>query len=134
MWIIKIKELIMTDLKYFILGVLYKSRPRQESKINLINLKFDTPTATGYAIDELIEAKFIKPVLGTDKVELTPSGANAYEEANEERKNQAKQERQQRFENKVSIATVLVPLVTFILGIIVESQVNIVDWILALFT
>ena len=123
----------MTDLKYSILGVLYSNEPRQESKVNLINLHFDTPASTDYAINELIEAKYIKPILGSDKVELTPSGANAYEEANEVRRAHAEQKKQQRFENKISVASVLVPLVTFFLGIIVEFQVNLVDWLVAFF-
>ena len=124
----------MTDLKYSILGVIYSSRPRQESKINLINRHFDTPESTDYAIKELIEAKFIMPILGSDKVELTPLGATAYEQANEERKSQAEQKRQQRFDNKISVASVLVPLVTFFFGIIVEFKIKIVDWLIALFT
>ena len=124
----------MTDLKFSILGVLYSNNPRQESKVNLIKLKIDTPISTSHAIDELIEAKLIKPLLGSDKVELTPLGANTYEQAYEDRKSQAEQKRQQSFDNKISVATVLVPLVTFILGIIVEFQVNIVTWLLSLFT
>lgn len=123
----------MTDLKYSILGILYSKIPRQESKINLINLNLGTPSATNYAINELIADKLVKPILGTEKIELTSLGATTYENANEERKKQAEKKEQQRFENKISVATVLVPLITFILGIVVESQVNIVDWLLALF-
>ena len=122
----------MTDLKYSILGVLYSNEPRQESKSNLISRNFDTPAATSHAIDELIEANLIKPVLGCDKVELTPLGSTAYEQASEDRKKQAKQEIQQRFDNKISVASVLVPLITFFLGIVVEFKVNIIDWLLAL--
>ena len=123
----------MTDLKYSILGVLYSNEPRQESKTNLLNLNFDTPTSTHHAINELLADGFVKPVLGTDRIALTNLGINAYEDANEHRKKQAKEEKQQRFENKVSVASVLVPLITFFLGIIVEFQVNIVDWFLSLF-
>lgn len=123
----------MTDLKYSILGVLYSNQPRRESRANLIKCHFDTPVATGYAINELIEAKLVVPVLGSDKVELTPLGANAYEQANEERRNQTDQKKQQRFDNKISVASVLVPLITFFLGIIVEFQANIVEWLLAIF-
>ena len=123
----------MTDLKYSILGVLYSKESRQESKINLINLNFDTPTSTQHAINELLSEQLIKPIIGTDKVLLTHLGATAYENANEYRKKQAKHEKQQRFENKISIASVLIPLITFLLGIIVEFQVNIVDWFLSFF-
>ena len=58
---------------------------------------------------------------------------DAYKAAEEERKKQAEQKRQQRFDNKISVASLLIPLVTFFLGIIVEFQANIVNWILALF-
>ena len=123
----------MTDLKYSILGVLYSNQYRQESTSNLINRHFDTPTATSHAIKELVVTGFITPILGSDKIELTPSGANAYEQANEDRKSQAEQKKQQRFDNKISVALVLVPLITFFLGIIVEAKVNVIDWLLALF-
>jgi hypothetical protein len=123
----------MTDLKYSILGVLYSREPRQESTSNLIKLHFDTPAATDHAIEELIAANFIKPLLGSDKVEITPSGANAYEEASDVRQSQSEQKIQQRFDNKISVATVLVPLITFFLGIIVESQADIVGWLLSFF-
>ena len=123
----------MTDLKYSILGVLYSSQYRQESKINLINLNFDTPISTSHALDDLVESKFIKPILGTDKFKLTSSGATAYEQAKHDRKKQAENKRQQRFQNKVSVASVLVPLITFFIGIIVEFQINIVDLLLSLF-
>lgn len=124
----------MTDLKYSILGVLYSNEPRQESQTNLIKRHFDTPASTSHAIDELIEAKLIKPILGSDKVELTPSGANVYESAQEVRYQQAEDKKQQRFNNKISVASVLVSTITFILGLVVESYAHIVDWFIALFT
>ena len=123
----------MTDLKYSILGVLYSKQPRRESILNLVRCKFDTPVATDYAIKELIAAKFINPVLGTYDVELTPTGATAYEQAVEERQRQAENKRQQRFNNKISVASVLIPLITFFLGILVESQANIVGWVISIF-
>lgn len=123
----------MTDLKYSILGVLYYKQPRQDSRINLINRKFANPSETNYAINELVRDKLLAQIVGSDKIELLPSGATAYEEAKEKRHNQAEQKRQQRFDNKVSIANVLVPLITFFVGIFVESQVDIVGWFLSLF-
>ena len=123
----------MTDLKYSILGVLYSNESRQESKTTIFNLNFDTPISTCYAINELLADGFVKPVLGTDRIALTHLGATAYEQAKDDRKHQAEQKRQQRFENKISVASVLVPLITFFLGIFVEFQVNIVDWFLSLF-
>lgn len=123
----------MTDLKYSILGVFYNSPSRQESKANILNLNLAPATATSNAIADLIADRLIKHYLGVDKLELTALGVAAYEQANEERSRQAEQKRQQRFDNKISVASVLVPLITFFLGIIIESRVNVVDWFLSLF-
>lgn len=50
-----------------------------------------------------------------------------------EAEEQAKQERQQRFDNKIAVANILVPLITFVLGILVEHYAGILSWILSLF-
>lgn len=41
--------------------------------------------------------------------------------------------RQQRFDNKIAIASVLIPLITFILGLFVEHWAGIAQWFLSLF-
>ena len=123
----------MTDLKYSILEILYHRIPRQETIVNLVNIEPYNPSATRYAIIELIEDNLIKNLPVSDIVELTPLGATAYENAVEERKHQSEQKRQQRFDNKISVASVLVPLITFIFGIIVESQFNIVGFVISFF-
>ena len=48
-------------------------------------------------------------------------------------KQNAKNERQQRFENKISILSILIPLITFILGILVEHWIGFVDFFVSLF-
>lgn len=45
----------------------------------------------------------------------------------------AEHKRQQRFQNKISVASVLVPFITFILGVIAEHFGNIVDFLFGLF-
>ena len=50
----------------------------------------------------------------------------------EKHKNQAKEERQQRFQNKVSVASVLIPLVTFIFGLIVEHRAGLIEFLASL--
>ena len=64
---------------------------------------------------------------------ITPLGLAALERFEHCREKDAKQERQQRFQNKISIASVLVPLVTFFLGILVEHFAGIVAFVLSLF-
>ncbi|MCD8384633.1 MAG: hypothetical protein LUC39_06700 [Clostridiales bacterium] len=64
---------------------------------------------------------------------LTPKGEDAlaaFEQVHQE-KTEAK--RQQRFENQVSVASVLVPLITFVLGLIVEHMAGIVGWVISFF-
>ena len=45
----------------------------------------------------------------------------------------AEDKAQQRFENKISVLNLLIPLVTFALGVVVEHYVSIVDWFFAIF-
>lgn len=124
----------MTDLKFAILGVLYNSPFRTESQTTISNLvSIGKPTPAKYAFAELESKGYIVPELGSDKVKLTDKGAIAYELEEEERKEHSKKQRQQRFQNKVSVANVLVPAITFILGLIVENLVNVVSWLIALF-
>ena len=51
---------------------------------------------------------------------LTDSGRAAASEAKEKRNKEAADKAQQRFQNKISVAQVVVPVVTFILGLLVE--------------
>lgn len=51
---------------------------------------------------------------------LTSRGDDALAEFEYVRQKDADTKRQQRFENKISVATVLVPAITFVLGLIVE--------------
>lgn len=51
---------------------------------------------------------------------LTDSGRAAVSEAKEKRNKEAADKAQQRFQNKISVAQVVVPVVTFILGLLVE--------------
>lgn len=64
---------------------------------------------------------------------LTAAGCDALLEFEERRYNKAKQERQQRFENKISVLNLFVPLITFVLGLIVENRFEIVSFFISLF-
>ncbi len=57
---------------------------------------------------------------------ITSAGQDALLEFEQERDKQTEQKRQQRFQNQVSIAQVLVPLITFILGLVVEHYAGLV--------
>ena len=115
----------MTDLKYSILEVLYNAPYRQERKINLLNRNFATPMLTRYAIDELIAVRYIEPKIGSDMLVLTSNGAIAYENAQEERRNQAESKRQYRFNKKTTIISLIVAALT--------TAIALVEFVLLLF-
>ena len=48
-------------------------------------------------------------------------------ELEEKRRKEAEDKRQQRFQNQVSVAQVLVPCITFVLGLIVEHYAGLVS-------
>lgn len=52
---------------------------------------------------------------------ITVHGEDSLAEFKQRHAEKAKQEKQQRFQNKVSVASVLVPAITFILGLLVEN-------------
>lgn len=60
--------------------------------------------------------------------EITELGRDALSEFEHIRDKETEDERQKRFQNKVSIAQVLVPLVTFVLGLFVEYFSGIINW------
>ena len=126
----------MTDLKFAILGFLYHSPNHENEIVALYNQRLGSVTDVRIALNDMMknsETPFIIRPVGKNTYKLTSHGNIAYETAQEERCKQAEQKRQQRFDNKISVATVLVPLITFVLGLFVESKVNIVDWLIALF-
>lgn len=75
-----------------------------------------------------LTVKGILALLSTEE-QLQKTAEDAKKIACEE----AKQEKQQRFENKIAIANLLIPLVTFVLGVLAEHYVGILNWILSLF-
>ena len=64
---------------------------------------------------------------------ITIPGRAALESFEDRQEHHRKQARQQRFQNQVSVASVLVPTITFILGLIVEHGLGLVGTLLDLF-
>lgn len=80
------------------------------------------------------ESIYIAPVFVTDRrYKLSPAGEDALCAFEQEHQEKAKAERQQRFENKISVASVLVPLITFFLGLVVEYYAGVVGLVVSLF-
>lgn len=126
----------MTDLKFNILKLLYEAYPSRELKFGeIITSVSADPTLTKIALKEL-QSYPNKPLEKTpcsDVYKLTDSGAYLYEQLKEERKQASKQESQQSFDNKISVASLLVPFVTFILGLLVDHYTDLVSFLLSLF-
>lgn len=85
-------------------------------------------------IKELLRNNYLKGSAEPySTITLTDKGQLLLNELQEIANQQANQERQTRFENKISIASVLVPCVTFILGMFVEHCTSIIRFLLHLF-
>lgn len=68
-----------------------------------------------------------------DKWVITEIGKDALAEFEKEHNKEIERKRQQRFQNKISILGVLVPFITFFVGLVVEHYVGILAWIASLF-
>ena len=58
---------------------------------------------------------------------ITPAGEDALSEFEKARRKESEDKRQQRFQNQISVAQVLVPLITFILGLVVEHYAGLIS-------
>ena len=75
----------------------------------------------------------IGDVQAPDKWVITETGKDALLEFERERDKHTQEEQDRRFNRKIAIAQVLVPLVTFFAGLIVEYYVGIISWVTRLF-
>ena len=64
---------------------------------------------------------------------ITSLGEDALSEFEQKREQHAQGERERRFNRKISIAQMLVPLITFLLGLLVEHYAGIVSAIVSAF-
>ena len=58
---------------------------------------------------------------------ITPAGEDVLSEFENERRKESEDKRQQRFQNQISVAQVLIPLVTFVLGLIIDHYTGLVS-------
>lgn len=129
----------MDKNKEFILQLLTEKEYRYLEILNHPHF-VNNPSLPKRLVKELVSANLIRPTYpGQIKIEDNPllklgaSGWTLVNEIEEEHHQQAKTERQQRFQNKVSVASVLVPFVTFLLGLIIEHWVGVVQLALSFF-
>lgn len=83
-----------------------------------------------YLADEnLVYTKALSPPIYF----ITEKGRAKLKALENEAKQEAESKRQQRFENKISVLNVLVPAVTFVLGLLVEHFSGLVEWVVSFF-
>lgn len=66
-------------------------------------------------------------------VYITLDGQDRLDQLEEEAEEKAQQERQRRFENKISVLQILVPFITFFLGLVVEHYTGLISLFTNLF-
>lgn len=120
------------DLEYEILNMLldaggYVDRSDLASKFDDVSYEFQLEQS------HLFKCGYISESMDSSKIRIIPKGNARLSELEQIRAQNAERKKQQSFENKISIANVLVPFVTFILGVFVEHWAGIVDWVLYLF-
>lgn len=85
-------------------------------------------------IEELLRKNYLKGSTEPySTITLTNKGQCLLDELQKIADQQAEKEKQNRFQKKISIASVLVPCVTFVLGLIVEHCASIICFFLQLF-
>ena len=124
----------MTDLKFNILKLLYNTYPLRElSRMDIFKSIPDDKLLIHNALKELQARDYIQLLVCSDVFKLTSFGAESFENVQEERDKATKKESQQRFDNKISIASVLIPSITFLLGILFEHFTDFVAFLISLF-
>ena len=68
-----------------------------------------------------------------DTISITDEGRLALAAMKQELDEKAERKKQQSFQNKLSVANILVPFVTFFLGVMVEHWSGLVDLVIKLF-
>ena len=114
---------MISRLDYELLVLYREERPLPESANDKARFR-------ALLAQKLVEPTRYRPDAGglsATHYQVTPAGKNALLEFEENAKRQAKQERQQRFDNKISVLSVLVPLLTFLLGVWVEYRLSLIE-------
>ena len=123
----------MNDLQFAVLESIHNQRFQEAHRATLYNLNKCNPQIIKSTIDDLLELELIERVPCSNNYKLTGPGLEALHLANQERDKASKQESQQRFDNNISVANLLIPFIIFILGFLIEHRTAIVSFILAFF-
>ena len=123
----------MTDLEITILETIYNQPFQEAHRENLYNLNKGNPQLIKSTIDDLLKLELIKQVPCSNNYKLTKTGLKSLHLANQERDKASKQESQQRLDNNISVANLLIPFVIFILGLLIEYHTAIFSFLISFF-
>lgn len=121
------------DLEYEILKAIYDSKGQKILKDDLAKPYADDKRKYRLMCRHLMDTKCIKGDIDGYFFYLQPNGIARYLELEKEREQNAKSEKQQAFENKISVANVVIPVVSFLAGVAVEHLAGIVNVLSSLF-
>ena len=119
----------MTELEYKILSAISLTGTTQWSAVVNIFAAEHSPVMLDAILHVMLDRKWICRTGGSSEpplcyIRLDSDGILALQKESEVaadmRRQNAKQEKQQRFENNIAVANLLVPFITFILGILTE--------------
>ena len=123
------------ELQYEILSRLSSQR----SSLNLNDFQLETGESAAdieaaarglwHHVPQLVTVSGMK----ADTISITDEGRLALAAMNQELDEKAERKKQQSFQNKLSVANILVPFVTFFLGVMVEHWSGLVDLVIKLF-
>ena len=111
----------MTDLKFSLLKFLYQSPNHEHDMVDLLNQRLGPMNDVQMALDDMLingdRPLIVRPV-GKNTLKMTVEDNIAYELEQEKRDEQAKREKQYRFNKKTAIISILVALVTSVIALI----------------
>ena len=119
----------MTELEYKILCAISLAGTAQWSAVANMFAADHSPVTIDAILNVMLDRKWICRTGGGSEpplcyIRIDSIGILALQKESEVaadvRRQNAKQEKQQRFENKIAVANLLVPFITFILGILTE--------------
>ena len=125
----------MTDLKYFILKLMYNSENYTTDLMSILNSKIATPCEIQTAIDSLSSAPtiYVKNIPCIHKYTLTNEGICALESEQERRCQITKDEKNQKFNKRINYVNLLINILVFILGYFAKTIVELIPLILSFF-
>lgn len=116
---------MLSDKKYQLLAKYRSPAPAPSDGKEMFQEFIDQKLVRGQAA-KMENIAGIGPVCTTALWIVTQAGEDALSEFEEKRCKEAQEKRQQRFQNQVSVAQVLVPLITFLLGLLVEHFAGVI--------